>query len=196
MSDYAAISAASQTLLELLQDHVTNSTDPQLRTVRIDLRSPREMRQANNATGISLWLYRVMRNPDTLNRPPARTAPEQQPRWPVPLDLYYLLTPIAREPRDEQTLLGRVVQVFNDHGLLAGASLRGSLLGTDAELRLTMDPLSLEDLTRIWNALQESYQLSISYQVQIITIESHHEPVVSSPVLERRNRYTQIVGVQ
>jgi hypothetical protein len=196
MSDYAAISAASQTLLELLQDHVTNSTDPQLRTVRIDLRSPREMRQANNATGISLWLYRVMRNPDTLNRPPARTAPEQLPRWPVPLDLYYLLTPIAREPRDEQTLLGRVVQVFNDHGLLAGASLRGSLLGTDAELRLTMDPLSLEDLTRIWNALQESYQLSISYQVQIITIESHHEPVVSSPVLERRNRYTQIVGVQ
>ena len=40
------------------------------------------------------------------------------------------------------------------------------------ELRISLMPLTLEELTRIWEALQEPYQLSVCYQVRVVRIES------------------------
>lgn len=57
-------------------------------------------------------------------------------------------------------LLGLVLQVFNDHATVRGSDLKDALLGSDAELRLSFEAPSLEDLTRIWGALQEPYQAS------------------------------------
>src|SRR5579871_6521539 len=152
MSDYTAIRAVSQTLLALLQNNITNSSSPDLAGVTVDLRTPKEMQEAQNAEGISLWLYRVMRNGDLVNQPPARPSPNQVARQPLPIDLYYLVTPIRRDPAAEQTLMGRVLQVFYDHSILAGSALRDSLAGSSAELRLTLETLSLEEITRVWTA--------------------------------------------
>lgn len=199
MSEFTAIRAVSATLKALLQDHITNSPDPQLANVPIDLSSPREMRDAagpnNSPNGISLWLYRVSRNGDLVNEPQL-PVDDQLPRQPLPIDLFYLVAPITTTPDNEQALLGRVLQVFHDHSILGGPDLKDDLAGEATELRLTLETLSLEELTRIWSALQESYQLSASYRVQVVRIESGHEPSRSSPVRQRRTRHDQIVGVR
>ena len=62
------------------------------------------------------------------------------------------------------------------------------------ELRISMERLDLESITRIWNALDESYQLSASYLVQVVKIESDLEPAEGAPVIEKLSEYTQIVG--
>jgi len=36
-------------------------------------------------------------------------------------------------------------------------------------LRVTLEALSLEDLSLVWDALSEPYQLSVSYVVQPVT---------------------------
>jgi hypothetical protein len=195
MSDFTAIRGASLTLKALLEEHITRSTEPQIRGVAIDLRSPREMRDDDDE-GISLWLYRVTRDPDLLNRPPPRVAPDQFAYPPVPVDLYFLVTPIQPEPEDEQALLGRVLQVFHDHPVLRGSDLQDSLSGQDEELRVHLEMLSLEELTRVWNALQQPYQLSVSYLVQVVTIASDREPVRRSPVAVRDVDVKQILRVQ
>jgi Pvc16 N-terminal domain len=198
MSEFTAIRAVSKTLQALLQDHITNSPDPQLANVPIDLSSPREMRDAagpnNSPNGISLWLYRVTRNGDLVNEPPM-PIDSTLPRQPLPIDLFYLVAPITTTPDNEQALLGRVLQVFTDHGILRGADLKDDLVGEPNELRLTLETLSLEELTRIWSALQESYQLSASYRVQVVRIDSGHEPYRVSPVRQRRTRHDQILEV-
>src|SRR4051794_26256000 len=102
MADYTAIKAVTETLKELLKAHITNDSEPQLNGVPIDLRSPKEMREDNDAKGVSLWLYRIVRNPDLLNHPPARPTADQIARHALPIDLYYLVTPIAAESTDEQ----------------------------------------------------------------------------------------------
>ncbi|MFQ5857713.1 MAG: DUF4255 domain-containing protein [Anaerolineae bacterium] len=193
MSEFTAIAAVSETLRSLLVEHITNSTDPQLAGVRIDLRSPKEMREDNETVGISLWLYRVARDGYTLNHPPERIAPNQLRPHPLPVNLFYLVTPIAQNPEDEQILLGRVLQVFNDHAVLRGSDLRDTLEGGTEEFRLTLETLSLEELTRVWDALKESYQLSVCYLVQVVTIDSDHEPVEAAPVLVKEATYTQIL---
>lgn len=200
MSDFTVIRAVTETLKALLEEHITNSSEPQLNGVAIDLRSPKEMREdvgsgVMGARGVSLWLYQVSRNADLLNHPPRRVD-DRLERHPIPINLCYLLTPIMNDPLDEQTLLGRALQVFNDHGTVAGATLQGSLAGGSEKLRLNLEPLSLEELTRVWDALKESYQLSVGYLVQAVSIDSDHEPVGVSPVLVRHNHYAQITSVE
>jgi hypothetical protein len=195
MSDYTVIRAVSETLRELLRAHITNDTEPQLNGVSIDLRSPREMREDNDARGVSLWLYRIVRNPDLRNYPPARPAPDQMARHSLAIDLYYLVTPIAAESTDEQVLMGRVLQTFNDHSILRGSDLQDPLKDPD-ELRLALETPSVEEQTRIWHSLQESYQLSVTYQVQLVTIDAAHEPIQSKPVLVRQSDYRQVIAVQ
>lgn len=197
MSDYTALQSVSLTLKALLEQHITNTSELQLTTVPIDLRSPKEIRAKKIPRAVSLWLYRVVRNGDVLNHPPGRVSPTQLLRRPMPLDLYYLVTPLAPKTEDEQVLLGRVLQVFNDHSVLKGVDFPpNQVADLPSELRVTLEALTLEELTRIWHALQESYELSVTYHVQLVTIASHHDPVQSAPVVVRETEYDQILALK
>ncbi len=192
MSDYAAIADLTRSLRDLLRTYITQSTLPQIAGVKIDLRSPKEMREAN-AQGVSLWLYRVVRNGDPLNRPPRRINATQTEHVGFPVDLHYLITPIVQDPSDEQALIGRVLQVLNDYAILKGATLLGTLENSGQAFRVNFEPMSLEDVTRVWNSLQEPYQTSLPYEVTLVTIDSQREPQEGSPVLVRELGYSQIV---
>jgi hypothetical protein len=194
MSDFTAVRAVTETLFGILQAGITNSADPQLQGVPIDLRSPKEMREDNGATGVSLWLYRITRDADFLNRPPERISPNQYRRSVLPLHLYYLVTPLVVKPEDRQTLIGRVLQLFNDNSTLSGALLADSLAGSQEAFRVTLETLTLEELTRVWHSLAEPYDLSVSYEVQVVSIDSDLETVETQPVLVRQAGYAQIVG--
>jgi Pvc16 N-terminal domain len=193
MSDFSAVRAATETLQVLLKANITNSTDPQLAGVPIDLRSPKEMRQAS-ATGISLWLYRVTRDPDLLNRPPDRIPPNLQQMPGLPIHLFYLITPMMAATEDKQTLLGRVLQVFNDYAIIQGADLQGTLIGNDQGLRVSLEMLTHDEISRIWMALDEHYDLSVTYAVQVVTIDSDREPLQTTPVLHKTTHYAQILN--
>jgi len=187
MSDFAAIRAVSESLRGVIESHIT------LPGVTVSEQSPRQMVEAGT-DGISIWLYRVTRNEFLLNNPPSRPAPNQLRKKPFPVNLHYLISFFMPDVRDEQLLLGRIVQVFNDQPLLRGSDLTGSLAGEDSEFRIHFETLTLEELTRIWNALQEPYRTSVSYLVEIVQIESLLSPTLAQPVLQRHSTTSQIVG--
>jgi hypothetical protein len=151
----------------------------------VELGTPQEM--GADAQGVSLWLYRVLRDDMRLNDPP-RIRPrlpagvELLPP-PLPLRLHYLVTPLAADaPDTEQKILGRIMQLFHSRATLSGAVLQGDLAGTDYELNVRLESLALEELTRIWDALEGSYQLSISYEVTLVNIDSAQQPVPATPI--------------
>ena len=195
MSDYTVISAVSNTLKEMLKQNITLSSDPQLTGVDIFLLSPKEMQDGGHAKGISLWLFQVSRMPEMLNEPPERRGPGQIARVPLPILLNYLVTPFTTDPATRHTLLGRVLQVLNDHSILRGADLQDVLQGTTEQLRVNLQALSLEELSLVWEALSEPYQLSVTYLVQVVRIDSDLEPLKSSPVVEKETTYSQILSV-
>jgi hypothetical protein len=194
MSDYPVISAVSATLKQLLTVNITQSSDSQIKNVPIELLSPRELEDKKESLAVSVWLYRVARMSDLLNEPPQRVAPNLIAATPLPLLLYYLVTPIAGDPTTRHALLGKAMQVLNDHSIVRGADLQGILQGTTEQLRVALEALSLEDLSLVWDALSEPYQLSVSYVVQPVTIDSALEPLMVAPVIEKRSKYLQIVG--
>jgi hypothetical protein len=196
MSDYPVISAVSQTLKSLLTANITQSTDSQIKNVPIELLSPRELQDKNESLAVSVWLYRVARMSDMLNEPPQRVAPNLIAATPLPLLLHYLVTPISGDALTRHALMGKVLQVLNDHSIVRGADLQGILQGATDQLRVALEALSLEDLSLVWDALSEPYQLSVSYVVQTVSIDSALEPVNTTPVLQKQTVYSKILSMQ
>ena len=189
MSDYTAIRAVSESLQGLLN---TQITEPGVTT---HLLSPQEMHE-DETNGVSVWLYRIARNEQLCNQPPTRPAANLVGRKPLFVNLYYLVTPLLPDPLDEQQILGRILQIFHDYPILRGAHLQGSLAGSDEEFRVILQTLTHEELTRVWDALDASYQTSLSYMVQAVNIEAQIPAVAAAPVAIRQTTTSQILDVE
>ncbi|MBI5958676.1 MAG: DUF4255 domain-containing protein [Chloroflexi bacterium] len=130
------------------------------------------------ATGspmLSIFLYHIEPDQHLRNQPYLTPSPESLRYPPFPLQLHYLITPLDSEQEQNQLLLGRIIQLFHDNPLLTsinGVPLDNSFGGSSAEIRIMMETLSLEELSRIWYALNSVYQLSITYIVRVVTIDS------------------------
>jgi hypothetical protein len=141
----------------------------------VSLATPEEMMPSKQ--GLSVGLYRVERDEQRLNNPPTLRPVgggrvELLPP-PLPLRLHYLMTPLAKDsPDTEQKILGRVLQAFHSQPIVSGATLQGDLTGTDAEIQVHLEAMSLDEVARVWEALQGSYQLSVSYEVTLANIDS------------------------
>jgi uncharacterized protein DUF4255 len=193
MSDYSVLGAVSSTLQTLLTNNITNALAAPL-NVNVYLNSPIEMQTSNLIPGISLWLFKVSRMAEMVNEPPERKSLNQLARTPLPVVLHYLVTPMAADPIARQSLLGRVLQVCNDHAILRGTDLQGVLANTTEQLRVNLEMLTVEELSLVWEALGEPYQLSVTYLVQVAKIDSDLELIRSMPVLDKQTTYAQILS--
>jgi hypothetical protein len=186
---YTALRATSQTIAQFLEARL--QADPLLSAffsgggMVVSLNNPHEMSE-KPADGLSVWLYRIIRDDQRLNDPPVRlSASEFQPP-PLPLRLHYLITPVTHPgsdtPETEQLILGKVMQLLHRSALLRGADLKAEFSGSEVELHVRLEPLGLDEITRIWEALKGSYQLSVSYEVSIVDIMPDREPERLTPV--------------
>jgi hypothetical protein len=176
---YTALAATTQTLVAFLQKRLESAPDITAvlgSTILVTAATPEELGE-DGRPGLSVWLYRVARDEDVLNAPPERLDATTERRTPLPLRLHYLVTPIAAAdvavgPDTEQRMLGRVLQSFYDTPRFVGPWLAGTLAGTRVELFVRLEPMGLEEITRVWDALDATYQLSVSYEVTVVHIQS------------------------
>ena len=192
---FQALHATSVTLADYLQSAF--DTDPFFgtaghpwrdRNMRIRLQTPAEMSDNNGQEGVSLWLYRVVRDEERLNDPARRISPTELRPPPLPMRLHYLVTPVTNrdnegDPDTEQYALGKILQLFHSHPMFRGPDLRGQFAGTGAQLVVRLETLSLDEITRVWEGLDGSYQLSVSYEVSLVDIDAALESRRISPVL-------------
>ena len=60
--------------------------------------------------------------------------------------------------------------------------------------KVRLEPLTLEEITRVWEALDGSYQLSVSYEVSVVNIMPEAEPERVTPVQIAMPEYGLIVS--
>jgi hypothetical protein len=85
-------------------------------------------------------------------------------------------------PEFEQTLLGKVLQLFHEGPRLRGSMLTGALAGRDLEIMVRLETLELDQIARVWDSLERSYQLSLAYEVAVVPIDSRRDLVTGPPV--------------
>jgi hypothetical protein len=123
---------------------------------------------------VSLYLYRVTLNEHMRNAP--RKEGEYRREVPLPLDLHYLLTVWAEIPLQEHTLLAWTMQELYLHPIL-DASILSNLPNGGVEwqpgdaVKIVPAELSTEDVMRIWDALEPSYRLSVSYTARVVRVD-------------------------
>jgi len=140
---------------------------------------------SGNQQRLVLYLYRLQESPELKNQGPDfevlpatnGAPPVRIRRDPLALNLHYLLIPFSGREAFLETyeILGAAVRAFHDHGIFSpGALGLPGLTQEEAELefRLTQEPLGTDELSNIWEAVDEPYRLSVSYCVRTAQIES------------------------
>jgi len=210
MSNGLAIAAVTKTLYNLINNNLAfDPTQDELPNVDITMQPPDT---ANNETfpyQVNLFLYHVMPNAAWRNMPlPNNILPGESGQPPLALNLYYMITAYAREATIAGTgdinghnLLGRVMRILYDHPVLSPTEIRTAMQESDVQnqierIRITMQPLNIEEIYRLWTGFQTQYRLSVSYEVAVILIESTRAVSKPLPVLQigRDGRGTTVVA--
>jgi hypothetical protein len=82
------------------------------------------------------------------------------------------------------------MSVMHDHPLLMPAELKNAQVGSDLyaqkeRVRITPQPLSVEEMSKLWTAFQTQYRVSAAYMVSAVLIESTKAVPSPLPVLRR-----------
>lgn len=212
MSSPLAIAAVTAVLKDLLDnaliDHsVSNATGP----VTVTAQAPDRVRgQQNDAAQLNLFLYRVAPNQGWINSqlPSLDARGERTTNPPLALDLQYLLSAYERNDFEAEILLGYAMQRLHETPVLTREAIRrtlaapspvgggslppalGALTASDLAdqielIKITLLPLSLDELTKLWSALQSNYRPSAAYHVSVVLIDSHQPARAPLPVLSR-----------
>lgn len=187
MSSYAVIAGVSEAMRRILWQEYQADDDlqPIVQTSSaISFKNPTETK-ADSALRLSLWLHHITENEFLRNQPMTQGPGHDTLRYPpMALNLYYLVTPFTGSGEADHLLLGKTMQTFHDNAIFL---LRDTVTDLAEELRVIFCRLNIEELTRIWEALRESYRLSLCYQVRVTRIDSQRterQPRIIEPVLD------------
>lgn len=125
--------------------------------------------------GLSIFLYHIEPDNHLRNQRQLTPSPDGIRYPPLALQLNYLITPLDSAQEQNHLLLGRILQFFHDNPMLNainGSALDDSFGGNSSEMRVIIETLSLEELSRVWHALNTAYQLSVAYKVRVVALDS------------------------
>lgn len=216
MSNFQAIGGVSATLQKLLKDRMelpskVTSTDFQV-TISTP-RSEKEQEQSPEKPRVNLFLYRVTENGFLKNQEiPGQGHPAAYGKPPLSLDLYYLLTAYGATAESAGNfvnemrahyLMGSAMRVLHEYPIITkslkttGGSpiLHESLRDEFEKIKLCLDPISLEDLSKVWTALTLPYRLSAAYKVSVVQIESRQTRRYPRPVGEPKSAGPRVYAV-
>jgi len=142
---------------------------------------------------LNLFLYHVEYNAAWRNMDlPGQVKPGETGHTPLALNLYYIITAYGENGSEliGHLLLGKAMSILHDHAVLGRQEIKDickvSGLHKQVErLRITPQPLSLDEVSKLWTGLQTQYRLSTAYEVSVVLIESKQPTRTPLPVLTR-----------
>jgi hypothetical protein len=153
---------------------------------------------------LNLYLYHLSENPYLKNQEiPGEGYPGAYGHPPLSLILHYILT--AFGPSDTtkdadlqaQHILGDAMRVLHDFAIISADLLQvksagqpildPSLLDEFEQVKVALEPKTLEEISKIWTALpQVNFRRSVVYEISVVQVESQQPRTVARPVRERR----------
>lgn len=194
MSNTLAIAACTATLRNLLLAQIplldSDLSDLEVTTQPLDL-----ARKNVTKAQLNLFLYQTAINGAWRNQDmPRQVRPGETGVPPLALNLHYLITSYGRGENDNDALshrvMGGAMSVLHDHPVLGRDEISLATppndLGEQFErLRITMLPMALEEMSKLWMVFQTQYRISAAYEVTVLLIDSRAPVRAPLPVLQR-----------
>lgn len=190
MSNSLAIAAVTATLRNLIARGIAD----ELGSGVVTAQPPDKAREnGDNGNQINIFLYQVLPNAALRNRDfPPRVKPGELGQPPLALNLYYLITAYGKDNDDVlgHRLLGRAMQILHDYPILDPVQIKDALGESQLQnqiekVRITIQPTSIEDLSKLWATFQTQYRISAAYEASVVLIDSGLPIKAALPVLTR-----------
>lgn len=197
MATYRAIAAVGKTLVNALKDA---SVGTEFGGLRFELFQAGDFKGTNPIQdGISLYLYRVSVNTSRRNLPPGVGPDGQRFRPPIPVDLFYMLTPWGKDVEKQHRLLGWAVREMQNIPVLPAALLNhyvpeGDTFRPSETVEVILETVSLQDVTNILERLDINQMLSVCYVARTVLLESAVPLDGGAPVQTRAFDYEKVTG--
>ncbi len=170
MSTSTAIGLVSETLRNLLLGEMSLSP-----AVPVTVLAPDE---SGGERRLNLFLYKVQENAALKNidwqvNPvePGRLVPP-----PLSMNLFYLMTAYATN--DPQTgnstahaILGDAMRVFYENAIVPQDYLLEGIREARERIKIMMNTLDLEELSRVWSTFTQPFRLSVLYEVSVVQLD-------------------------
>lgn len=189
MSNALAIAAVTATLRNLITKSVHDLPNQNVTTKPLD-----KVRTGNSSPDqLNIFLYQTVLNAAWRNMDmPRQVKPGETGQPPLALNLYYLVTAYGQGDDETQShrWLGKAMSVLHDHPLLGAQEIRDALKESELQVqiervRITPQPMSLDEMSKLWTTFQTQYRISAAYQVEVVLIESTRPGRTPLPVLTR-----------
>jgi uncharacterized protein DUF4255 len=195
LSTYKAIAGVSSSLKALLRDRMTEVAD-------ITIAPPDVKVTSVNGRRLNLYLYHLGENPYLKNQEiPGEGYPGAYGHPPLSLDLRYIFTAFGQTDTgpdadiEAQWILGDAMRVLHDFSIITPdlveqkaplpqpPILDSSLLGEFEQIKITLQPAGLDEISKIWTALPNvNFRRSALYEVCVVQVQSKSPRSIALPV--------------
>ena len=185
MSSSLAIAAVTRMLVQITKDALNGFTSTgDLVTVG----TPQFLRGDRKDPQVNLFLYQVAPDAAWRNQDiPATTKPGERAYPLLPLKLQYLITAFGNQDDDTlaHEMLGSVMLKLHNDPILPRKNAVEGLAEQHEPVRLTLQPMTLDEATKLWSGIQSHYRLSVAYEASVVLIDSGKATQSAPPVLSR-----------
>jgi hypothetical protein len=187
MATWQVIKYTGQTLIRLLQRQFDVLMPGAGITIQLASSAQFEHFAGIDKPAITLFLYHVLKSPESVNAPARRLPDGTLSRQPLPLELYYMVTPWgvrssdtndvdAQATEEEHRLLGGILQTFYDHAEVSASDLSQDgatsvVWSTIDTIQIVLDTGTIEDLFRVWDSGEQPFRTSLLYRVRVVGME-------------------------
>ncbi|MDQ3413745.1 MAG: DUF4255 domain-containing protein [Verrucomicrobiota bacterium] len=205
MSTPLAVATVTAVLQNFLQNSVTDLAAVLGGNITVSTEPPDRIDNgAASPDRINLFLFQATENQGWRNLAlPSRSANGERISNPwLALDLSYLLTAYGAGPLHAEALLGQAMFVMHEMPVLTRDAIRAVTLSppqppllaglTISELadqieqiKIAPQVMSIEEISKIWSALQSQYRPTAVYKVSVVLIESRKSVRPTLPVRAR-----------
>ncbi len=215
MSNALAIASVSAVLKDLLNnaaiDHQLSNV---VGEVKVSALPPdRVLVEGTPETSrINLFMYQVTPNQGWRNvdLPSRDSSGERTASPPLALDLHYLVSAYGASEFHAEILLGYAAQLLHETPVLTRDAIRRTLAPASPvtsvlpppldtltaseladqveQIRVTPETMSLEEISRLWGAIQSHYRPTAAYQASVVLIESRRSVRSALPVADDMRR--------
>jgi hypothetical protein len=197
VSTYKSIAGVSQSLANLLHDRMTEPAT-------ITLAPPDVQVDQVSGPRLNIYLYHMSENAFLKNQEiPGHGHAGAYGHPPLALNLQYIFTAFGKSETgadsdmQAQYVLGDAMRVVHDFAIIPAnlmqqkspgrTILDTTLLDEFEQIKIMLQPKSLEEISKIWTALPRvNFRRSVTYEASVVQIESQQARSLALPVRQRR----------
>ncbi|MEO8373678.1 MAG: DUF4255 domain-containing protein [Sphingomonas bacterium] len=186
MAQHQAIAAVAAAIRGLLRERYPRDA---FDTLTVDMYQAKDIEKGLTVDGFAILPWRVAINTQRRARAPRVDIFGRRFRPSLPLDLSFLIIPVASSAEKQLRMLGWVMRALEDAGSITAAQLNDYLtedgiFTVEEDLDLVCDPLSVVDQLSMWDRIRR-HPLFVNYLVRMVLIDSNQALDDTGIVLER-----------